>query len=62
MSECSTPDCGHEATVAIRTQRPTRANLWTKVWWEESEAPRAASPYCADCAGKLLAELVKVLA
>lgn len=49
------------ASVAIRTQRPTRANLWTKIWWEESEAPAAAIRYCGECTRQVLAELAKAL-
>lgn len=50
------------ATAAIRTQRPTRANLWTKVWWTEEEAPAAAERLCAKHLESVLHALVKTLA
>jgi hypothetical protein len=61
------PHCEREgieqvATVAIATRRPTRANLWTKIWWEESEAPRNAERVCGEHAERIITELTKVLA
>lgn len=55
-------DCDKTASVAIRTQRPTRANLWTKIWWTEREAPAAAERLCGECATRMLSELARVLA
>jgi len=59
---CQRTGCEATATVAIRTQRPTRANLWTKVWWTASEAPAAAERLCPNCARETLAGLAEVLA
>ncbi len=62
MRACCVEGCENDATVGIRTQRPTRANLWTKVWWEIEEAPKAASAYCGEHAAECLADLARVLA
>lgn len=59
---CSREDCEETATAAIRTQRPTRANLWTKVWWTETEAPAAAERLCGAHLTEALFTLAKVLA
>lgn len=60
MPKCA--ECSNEATAAVRTQRPTRSNLWTKVWWTETEAPKEAERLCGEHVGKLITELARVLA
>jgi hypothetical protein len=64
---CESQECGNDAVVALKTAvvaaaRPTRSNIWTKIWWDESEAPKSASRYCSECAAGVLTSLGRVLA
>lgn len=61
MTKCNANNCAEAATAAIATQRPTRANLWTKVWWEESEAPARAERLCGPHLKETLVQLAEVL-
>lgn len=61
MTACSDRDCQREALMAIRTTRPTRAELKSTVWYEESAAPKAAERFCREHGAELIANLVCVL-
>lgn len=69
MVKCESAGCDAEARVAIRTTRPSRAELRpsraelrSTIWYDERAAPKAASRYCRDHGATLAGELVIVLA
>jgi hypothetical protein len=47
--------------VAIKTARPTRENLNTRVWWDERVAPKSAQFYCKQDGVATLTSLADVL-
>lgn len=46
---CKSKGCEKPARCAIRTQRPTRGNLNTTIYYDERTAPKTAIPYCKEC-------------
>jgi hypothetical protein len=64
MMECHEKSCTSEATMALRTQRPTRDNLKTTIFWDNRAlgVPKAAEHYCGEHGMKVVNELAKVLA
>lgn len=61
MSACSTIECPNEARCAIRTTRPSRADLRTTLYYDDRQAPKTATPYCKACAIALLPELCAII-
>jgi len=59
---CEERGCDKPARLAIRTTRPTRANLKSTIYYDERVAPKTASRYCNEHGTHLAAELVRTLA
>lgn len=61
MTTCTSPGCDFPASVAVRTTRPSPADIRSTVYYTPEVAPRTAQRYCRSCAEHLLAELVTLL-
>lgn len=58
---CETRDCAKGARMAFATTRPTRANVWTRIWWDDREAPKSAARHCKKHGIQALAQIADVL-
>jgi hypothetical protein len=60
---CAHGDCTNEARMAILTARPTRDNLYSKVWYDDrdSKIPKKAERLCKKHGIATIAELANVL-
>lgn len=63
MSACATRDCTREARGAIRTTRPQRENVYTRVWWDDraKAVPKSAERLCKQHMLQTLAQIGDVL-
>jgi hypothetical protein len=63
MSVCQHRDCTREARAAVKTARPTRENVWTRVWWDDrvEPVPRSAERLCKQHLTETLVGLANVL-
>lgn len=59
--KCQHSGCDKPARVAIKTTRPTRENLNTKVWWDERVAPKSAQFFCKQDGVAALTSLANTL-
>jgi hypothetical protein len=60
---CAHGDCTNEARMAIMTSRPSRDNLYSKVWYDDRDEkiPKKAEKLCKEHGIQTLTELSKVL-
>lgn len=47
-TQCEADDCTREARMAIRTLRPTRLGLESRIYYDDRGAPKAAARYCKE--------------
>lgn len=45
-TQCEADGCTREARMAIRTLRPTRPGLESRIYYDDRGAPKSASRYC----------------
>lgn len=58
---CSDHGCFKPARVAVRTTRPSRPDLQTRIYWDERVAPKTASLYCKEHGTALMVSLCNTL-
>jgi hypothetical protein len=58
---CSTKGCDREARCAVRTTRPTRADVRVTLYTDNRVAPKTACRHCQEHGLELLVGLAKVL-
>lgn len=59
--KCEATDCEKDARCAIRTARPTRANLYSTVWYDDRSAPKTAVRYCHGHGVETMTQLAQAL-
>lgn len=59
--ECGDSRCSKPARCAIRTTRPTRADMRVTIYADDRVAPKSATPYCHEHGVHLAKELTEVL-
>lgn len=47
-AQCAVDDCEREARMAIRTLRPTRPGLESRIYYDDRAAPKSATRYCKE--------------
>lgn len=58
---CGTPDCPRPPRAAVRTTRPSRADVRVTLYTDDRAAPATASRYCHQCVRALVGSLVDTL-
>lgn len=58
---CGTSGCKRPARMAISTSRPSRENVWSRVWYDDRTAPASASRYCRTHGIEVLTQLAQAL-
>lgn len=58
---CSHSECDKIALMAIRTTRPQRSDLTTRIYYDNRTAPKAAEALCKEHGLQTIATLMEVL-
>lgn len=61
--KCSARGCTKDARMAILTSRPTRDDLYSKVFYDDRDpmVPKKAQRYCKKCGIETITELSNTL-